>query len=1391
MPVLPFFRSLHPRRWQLLLPAALLAICLPASILTSQAVDMSNGLVSVLPLPDGKPPAIDGELGDWDLSAQEPVYISAPTARHMNAAWAFMYDDDAFYVSARVGLPSRPYRNPGNPQDAFWSHDTLQLRLAADPALPYPLDTARDAANDRVAHISLWKNSETGATCLHIAHGTRLDRGADLNPPGSAIALVTDESSATYTVEARIPWSALNVPGGKNPFRPGDKAAGIFETLWTGGDSSRVAAGFRQNPGSFAFLNANTWGQFGFLAKSPGKRLRPTMEQLLARLAASGKHDPDVSINPGVPVTLDIPEDDLKTTVNILGPRGEVLRELTGGRKFPKGKQTITWDGHDNWGHPLAPGEYAWAAYLHRGLRAEFAGSVGTSGNPPYATPDGKGGWGGDHSNPLAVATDASGIYLLWPVSEAGKTIVKIDRAGRVLWRQNPFVGGGFGPFFAIASDGSHVYITRGGAEVFLVRLDAKTGALLTWGNGTEEKEGRGGGEGTGSGGKRQDATGSGPSELSIYKTEPASLPRSLTPVGMEEDPVMRNATGSVRVRQPDSLGLAARAGRVWLSSYTQNTLFVLDAASGKTLDRLACPAPRGIALDRSGVLYATSFPPPLPPDGNGSSNGSGKGQVLRLVPGKRTEAVVTAASGALEAPFGIAVTEDGRIIVSDLGESQQVKIFSASGALEKTLGEKGGRAWQGRYDAAAFLNPSGLAMDTEGALIVAEASPPKVFSRIRLPSGEVSARWFGPGVYWNSTWPMPDDPEHVFYMLNGAIGRGRISGPDTPGVPDASWDPARAGFPHMGNIEHGFPFPQTLRADNGKNYIASDLGAHAIMLLENDDRIRPVATWRSLPNRGKSPPPAPALDIWIDANGDGLVQPAEHSTLRTLADGTPLPEVAGLVGSMHMETNGDLFFATQQNRILKIPAAGFNANGTIRWHTARATLAIPEVLPGARALPTSWRQGILGVRRDSCGNHYTAFNARVPGGGGAFDYPDKKTAEQMMDGMGHTATCNVTKIAKYDAAGKLLWMAGRKATDGERPGEMYHIWNLAGLVNDRYIAGASEWGRIYFYTHDGFYVDALMNNPGELPLSPGPCTFGGETSGACVRFFPRTGEVWAYSTGMAYRVRGLENGVVAGERRLSGVVTLRENHDLHPATPPPAPSDPDALRIYTLPGDQDPLSDKNAWAGIPSKTLRRNGAPLADAWLGLWRGHLHVRIHVTDATPLENGATGLPLAFKGGDTAGIVIGPVRDTAKPGPGDIRLLAAMIGGHPRLVAMKALSPATTADAGRPFDYYTPSGGTAHFDFVGEVPGGRVALEKTTDGYEASFSVPLAFFEFDLVTGKKVRGDIEVRLSGAGARGLQAIGRHYLFTPARPETTMTDDIPTEARLYPGYWGPVEIR
>lgn len=1315
---------------------ALLALLL-AQAPRSHAVDYTHGAVSAVPVKNGVAPVIDGDLADWDLSAQEPVYISAQTAEKMNAEWAVMYDRDALYLSARVTMPGRAYHNPANIQDGFWWADCLQVRMTSDPGLPDPLDRARDAGSNRVAALSFWKNSETGEDFVNIAFGTKLHLGKTFNPEGSKTVLKVD-GTAGYVMESRIPWSALNVPGGVNPFQPGQSGAFLAEALWIGGDPARVAMCYTKNVGTFGFSSPQAWGRLVFAAASPGQRVRPTLAEMVAT-AKAGMATAATTV--GVPIELTVPDDNLKVSINIIGSDGAVIREVMGGEPHPKGPLTVRWDGRDAFGNALQPGGYRWGAYFHQGLKAKFQGSVGASGSPFYNTMDGKGGWGGDHLNPLDAAADADSIYLLWAVSESGKALVKTDLSGKVLWRKTPFVGGGYGPFYAVAVEGRLVYMVRGDKTgSYLCRLDSATGALLTW-------------------------TPGGASEVQICSGQAPVVPEDASPSftafggGDKAEPVAAGFT-----RAADIGGMAAHGGKVFVGSYSLEKIFVLDGATGKPLGELACPGVRGLAFDAAGNMLAACYL-------------SAKSQVVRFIGG--AGAAVPVITAGLDAPYDVAVTAAGHLLVSDLGQSQQVKEFDGQGRLIQALGTPGGRGWQGRYlpGKLAFLMPAGIAVDARGDLVVVESSPPKVISRIHLADGAVLNRWYGPGVYWNSTWPMPDDPRHVFYTLNDAIGRGRVAGVDAPGIPDAYWQPDRAGYPQV-HIESGIPQPETLLAANHRLYLVKDSTEHAVMVFDQDDTLRPVATWTS---RRDPTTKRNALDVWIDANGDGKIQHNEESVLDRLADGSPLPQVADRTASMHMEANGDLYFGTQDNCILKIPAAGFGSNGLVRWNLAGAMLAVPAVMPGLTKMSTTYREGILGVRLDRAGDIYTVFNTKLAGKGGTYDFATPAEAASKLEGTGHTARFNVTKFAKFSPAGKLLWMAGRKATAGAKPGEIYHFWNIAGLVNDAYVAGASEWGVISFYTQDGFFIDTIMNNPGVV-APPGPYTFSGETSGGQVAYFPKSGQVWAYTSGMAYTVEGFRNGKVVGEARASGTVKLDQVYAQADAAVAAAP-----LAIVPIQGD--PMSEPRAWDGVPVSVVLKNGQPLASIQLGYDPRFLYARMAVTDATPLENGATPdeQTTVFKHGDTAGLVLGPARTAADPGAGDVRFMAVRIQGQPKLIAMKAV---TRGDR-RPFEYVTPAGGRRSFAFVGEVPGALMDLKSNGTGYVATFAVPRSFLEFSLDPGSALRGDVEIRSSGGGQRGLQTVGRNYLFTPQKVETSMVDDTPTEARMYPAYWGKVDIK
>jgi len=1324
------------------------------------AFDLANGLMYAVPAPKG-PPALDGSDTGWDLSGAEPIWMSNQLAKQLHGSLALNYDNDNLYVYVKVSLPGRKMINHNGPADPFWNGDCVELRLCSDPSLGYPLSNNNPVmhTSKQVCHIAFWKDTNDGKKFINIQYGGMHGggQGKAFNPPGSKIEFT--ETTNQYVMQVVLPWSALNVPDGRNPFKPGSRMTTIFGLHWeTPTWFYAVNAVYSSSPGDFAFMQWQDWGQVEF---SPTGNLKPhhgTMEEALAAATSAPV---------GVPITVDVPEDG-KLSLNIVGDNGEVLRDVIGGQPVKAGNYTAYWDGRDQWGFALTPGKYHWSAYFSHGLSIKLVGFVGSSGNPPYPTEDGKGGWGGDHGVPSAVAADESGLYFGWTGSEAEAQIVKIDYAGNTLWRKSPFVPGA-GALRALALNGKYLFGAYSGVHSALTRLDAKTGLFVLFGN----EVGKGGSVPFG-----PDAT----AGMTAIKPPDGSLPTEGGYNGGGRTPAPDDGT------EPECLGLAATANEVFASIYSQNIIQVLDVDSGQPTRTLSCTRPRGLALDAQGNLYAVSFGTDQSP------------QIVRFE-GVQGTAKPVVTSG-LVAPVGVAVDASGQISVTDEGASQQIKTFSSDGKLVRTLGKEGGRPWAGAYDPTSYRDPSQITADKEGGLVLAESSVPKIFDRIDAASGKTLNRWFGWPGYGVANIPDADDPMTCYYAFEPeGFARATSPGDGKTGMPDAYWVPSKAGMADVGAM-FGEDFPYVNVLANGKKYFIEDADPHAVCLIDGD-KFLPVGSLDFYePNNhprpiGRAPAVPITISVWIDRNGDHEKQPDEVTTISQVA-GKPLSRFSTRSCSMWLDEKGDAYFIGP-NTILKIPSDGFADNGAILWNPDKASYVLPTVLPSLLGHGIGGRQGMPGLRTDSKGNIYVCLSAVAPAltpelalkiqamfpdvpQSAWFAYATPQLAKENKEGLGHTAESNIAKFAKFSPDGKLIWTAGRKATAAPSPGEMYHFWDMAGIVGDDYVASSSEWGPLYFYTTDGFFVDALMNDPATLAPA-GPYTFGSENFSGQVRAFPKLGKVFAYDQGGIYAVDGFDSNLkVSGEQRFKGTVALDKVYE----EALPESQIAASLQIVPISGD---IAQSATWSAAPVVTLIRNNGPLATAQVGYDNDNLYAKIHVVDDTPLQNGGNDPNVVFKSGDVVGLDLGPTGDRNKPALGDLRILAAKMQGQDRLIAMKPISK----QAKQPQQYTTPASGTKPFDFVGDIPGGKVVLTVDADnkGYTALMTVPRSFLEFAITPGKPLKGDIEVLLSGIKSQGLQAVSRNWLYSGGQVQTTMVDDIPTEAWLYPQFWGDITVK
>ena len=1300
-------------------------------------------------------PVIDGDLSDWDRSAPVLVWNAEERAEVENATLYFMHDEANLYVAYDMTLPDgRMPENPNRPQDRYWRGDLVQLRLCTDPAIGWPLPKRKDARlakNPRITCVNLWRDTKAGIDYCHITPGAMFDCPAATNPEGSSVKSVS--APGRFVLEACVPWAALGVPGGCRPFAVGEKMPAVVDVKWMPGmDGHYSAAIFAKDPGAFAFMNIDTWGQIEFqpMAETRGERGTAvakamavesgngerSLKERYAEIAAAARGAAGPDMSSWLPIAFNLPKR-AKVSVNVFDEKGGVVRELIGGEWRDTGRVEVRWDGRDALGFPCETGrDYRWGAYAHDGLAVVYEGTVGVSGEPPYETPDGKGGWGADHGPPVACAADDSGRYFVWHKSEQGSALVKTDFGGKVVWRANPCVRGGWGDYTAACAADGHLWLIHqpqnGKSKPALIKIDAATG--------------------------RHELFPDGKPFVEIEAIGP-ECPAFNPGIAAREKYVFNCA------------GLAAIGDTIYVSDLNGNRIVSLDAKTGAQKGEIPCGAPRGLAAAPDGSLFAVS----------------GKSVVRVLI--KTTEGTentektssVYSVCSVVENPYALAIGSDGTIYVSDLGESHQIKVFSGDGKMLRAYGKRGGRGFFGKIDYDAFLMPFGLAVDKTGALLVAEASAPKIITVLDAATGAVHSRYFGYSAYSPSNVPDCDDPQLQYYSVAHSFARQRLGE-----APEAAWDFIGAGLGEFGSVLSTMNMPEVMRCGNGLKYLVPDGTTvprepekpMTICVVGEGDAMTPVAGVFFDPP-AKPHAASTSLRLWMDLNGDGRRQEGEFSAVSNVAD--RVWRWTSLVGAMRMEKNGDLFLNTLDNAVVGIPCRGFAETGAPRWDAAAAYIAIPEIIAGKAALHHTYRAGLLGLRRDKSGNFYAAVDCNL-------NYATPELTKAMKLGMGHSSEFNGVFICKYAPDGSPLWRVGRKATGGLKPGELLHHWVFAGIVGDDYAVAASEWGTFTVYTADGFFVDTLFDAPG-LPGRGQPYSFGGEDFSGRIAAFPALGEVWAFNAGHSFRVKGFcrlstndkchncsqvtnlcasvplcekKDFHVVGEWRTNGVVRLERVAPLYVPGAPPKP--------------------------IKGASLKREGGKVVFA------------AHVVDDTPLVNVAPGAEAVFKGGDAVGFEIGSVKNVemwksenmklcnyenvnpvnpVKRIPVFTRILAARMGGKDRVIALQTGG----TQLNRPQEYTTPAGGTASFSFVGDAPGSTVAFSQTADGYDVRIEVPEALFELDF--SKPVFWDAEALFSGNGGKGIGTVRRVYLYNEEKAQTSMVDDTPTEARLHPeGY-------
>lgn len=1168
----------------------------------------------------------------------------------------------------------------------------------------------RVAGGDKQASLCAWLDTKGGQPALS-ADGNGYSN-KDLLKEGGQLIIKPDADGLGYTVEGAVPFQAL-LPGVAAP-KAGATWKATFQPWWAG-----------MNPAFTVIGGSSALEQRGALS-----------------------------------FTYEMPSDG-EVSLGVYDKQGQLLRWLTRGEFRPQGQNEESWDGLDQYGNPLAAGEYTVRALIRPPLELDYQMTLGNPGNPPWITPDGKGDWLSDESNPQAAVTDGKWVYLAAPGAEKGFAVIGVDENGQKQWGFQ-----GHGPMprsAALALDGDYLYVLYSGPQL--------TDSTMRYDNVKKNAEGRALvlclDRKTGKPAGFSKTTPFLKVATWPYREEVSYLwdlrrDKNFTPANYAGQP--RYFTNDIG-ESTNALGIAAVGGKIYISLFYENRLLVLDAASGKEVGEIPMNAPVGLYPLNDTSLLAVSGT-----------------QVVRvdLADGKVTPVITQ----GLVAPHSLTMDKSGNIYVSDWKDSFQVKVFAPNGQFVRAIGKEGGRPWSGKWESDGMLLPRGVAVTDDGKLWVTEDdATPKRVSVWDAQTGGFLKDYIGPTPYGGGGlfWLDPEDPT-TGYVLGTRFKLDYDKKTYTPeSVMFRKKDKDQVFMPN-GHNGHNLARPVTV---NGKKYVMFTDFRDLIILQQKGDEYQPIAAiggreeghhtvdgtditvWDSDVGRHKYFNYLPEffrgkLNVnysWSDLNDDGIVQADEMRWADALKRGEAFVEgrqgsKIGIWGSA-MGNDGSVYYATQckdMRQIFRLDPERWTDDGVPVYDINKAKPIIQERDP---------KGSVSGLYVNAENKLFVSYGYEFWHGP---VYPDA--------------------LACYDREGQKLWGIAMPR-DRKSEKELENDVVMENVVGDFTIPGIGNvvgtwlWHggfKPYLITSDGLYVDAPLE-PGKI----GPKSTWDES----FKYYYQSpdGTPWIIngaSTGdHLLKIKGLDQA-----KRLELPMTLSEE-DVQRAEkqrnlPKPKIVPPPIVRVNwdgDTPVVDGQLSDWNMDAGV---SYRSQSGKLVKTALKRDADKLYLAYDVEDDSPMVNLGANWQTLFITGDTAELMLGTDSradvNRGQAGEGDQRLLFSVFQDQPIAVLYRPVSK----DGGDAAQLMA-----ARFDDIRKVPSAQVAIQRSANGYTLEASVPLAVLGIDPASTESLRGDVGVVFSDASGRDRTE--RLYYYNK---QTGTVSDLTSEATLSPREWGKVEL-
>lgn len=393
---------------------------------------------------------------------------------------------------------------------------------------------------------------------------------------------------------------------------------------------------------------------------------------------------------------------DGKATVVIEDEKGARVRNFISGQPMQKGAQRLVWDGLDDDGRTMPPGNYRWRSISHAGIEPKHLLTFAA-------------GPGSNHGILHSATNNGKWTFLGTSISEGGHDIVAFDENGEFKGGYRPILGMGT-LRAALAADDKYIYLVKDGQaqyphvdktkpdwkvahNISLLRIAINGGDIVDY-----------------AGGQRF-------AVLTSQEVGPGSATKRNPDKNSDE----------INMR-----GVALLDGKLYVSSRASEVILVFDVQNAKQVGEIKLPKPGAIAFAGNSLL-ALSEQKVVKIDV--ASN--------KITPVFETQLDVQ----------GIATDKAGQIYISD-GTSNTVRVFDAAGKSLRTLGKAGG-AYVGPYDEKRMVNPRGLVVAPNGWLWVTEwRGEPKRYAAYDSQSGDVKHDYWGRTPYGAPGAAMdPQDP--------------------------------------------------------------------------------------------------------------------------------------------------------------------------------------------------------------------------------------------------------------------------------------------------------------------------------------------------------------------------------------------------------------------------------------------------------------------------------------------------------------------------------------------------------------------------------------------------------------------------------------------------------